>query len=258
MQLDGPRARSLLERERLDRLRERDDLRPRRKDRRLRCEAPAPARPRRRRPHPRRPSRRPSSRGDQQRAAASDDAACHRANERCPCSPHRVRGYHRLVSTTRNTRRPAPVYADRTTGQVFPDATAMVNAYLARFAERAGSAAPAARRERLHADAQGLGHHRPQRPRRSRAPAPARARDAGARGRPRDVLSPSPRAVVPLDRRRRRSRSTPRRTRSSSARSAASRASTTRSSRTCSTPSAASPTSGTTRSSASSARAETS
>lgn len=30
-----------------------------------------------------------------------------------------------------------PVYADRTTGQVFSDATAMVNAYLARFAERA-------------------------------------------------------------------------------------------------------------------------
>jgi hypothetical protein len=30
------------------------------------------------------------------------------------------------------------VYADRTTGQVFADATAMVNAYLARFAERGG------------------------------------------------------------------------------------------------------------------------
>jgi hypothetical protein len=31
-----------------------------------------------------------------------------------------------------------PVYADRTTGQQFPDAFAMVNAYLARFSERAG------------------------------------------------------------------------------------------------------------------------
>ncbi len=31
------------------------------------------------------------------------------------------------------------VYADRSTGQVFPDAQAMVNAYLARFAERAGT-----------------------------------------------------------------------------------------------------------------------
>lgn len=38
--------------------------------------------------------------------------------------------------TTRNDER--PVYADRTTGQVFPDAASMVNAYLARFAERAG------------------------------------------------------------------------------------------------------------------------
>ena len=33
----------------------------------------------------------------------------------------------------------APIYADRTTGQVFPDARTMVNAYIARFAERAGS-----------------------------------------------------------------------------------------------------------------------
>lgn len=33
----------------------------------------------------------------------------------------------------------APLYADRATGQVFPDAKAMVNAYLARFAERAGT-----------------------------------------------------------------------------------------------------------------------
>jgi len=32
-----------------------------------------------------------------------------------------------------------PVYADRTTGQVFPDASAMVNAYLARFSERSGA-----------------------------------------------------------------------------------------------------------------------
>jgi len=49
------------------------------------------------------------------------------------------------VSTTRphDASNPSgasgPVYADRATGQVFPDATAMVNAYLARFAERAGA-----------------------------------------------------------------------------------------------------------------------
>ncbi|WP_394842403.1 YbjN domain-containing protein [Pendulispora brunnea] len=33
----------------------------------------------------------------------------------------------------------APVYADRSTGQVFPDARTMVNAYLAQFADRAGA-----------------------------------------------------------------------------------------------------------------------
>lgn len=32
-----------------------------------------------------------------------------------------------------------PIYADRATGQVFADAHAMVNAYLARYAKRAGS-----------------------------------------------------------------------------------------------------------------------
>ena len=32
----------------------------------------------------------------------------------------------------------APVYSDRATGKVFPDARAMVNAYLERFAERSG------------------------------------------------------------------------------------------------------------------------
>jgi hypothetical protein len=32
-----------------------------------------------------------------------------------------------------------PIYADRATGQTFSDARAMVNAYLARFGERAGS-----------------------------------------------------------------------------------------------------------------------
>src|SRR5258706_9156235 len=42
------------------------------------------------------------------------------------------------VPETRN-QDAGPVYADRATGQVFPDATAMVNAYLARFAERAGT-----------------------------------------------------------------------------------------------------------------------
>lgn len=42
------------------------------------------------------------------------------------------------MSTTRNQDSAGPVYADRSTGQVFPDATSMVNVYLARFAERAG------------------------------------------------------------------------------------------------------------------------
>jgi hypothetical protein len=32
-----------------------------------------------------------------------------------------------------------PIYADRATGQTFPDARSMVNAYIARFGERAGS-----------------------------------------------------------------------------------------------------------------------
>jgi len=32
-----------------------------------------------------------------------------------------------------------PIYADRATGQTFPDARAMVNAYLTHFGERAGS-----------------------------------------------------------------------------------------------------------------------
>jgi hypothetical protein len=36
-----------------------------------------------------------------------------------------------------------PVYADRATGQTFADARAMVNAYLAHFAERAGTAVDA-------------------------------------------------------------------------------------------------------------------
>lgn len=43
------------------------------------------------------------------------------------------------MSTTRPHDESVPVYADRSTGQVFPDAKAMVNAYLARFAQRAGS-----------------------------------------------------------------------------------------------------------------------
>jgi len=32
-----------------------------------------------------------------------------------------------------------PIYADRASGQTFPDARAMIDAYLARFSERAGS-----------------------------------------------------------------------------------------------------------------------
>ena len=34
---------------------------------------------------------------------------------------------------------PSPIYADRATGATFPDARAMVNAYIARFAKRAGT-----------------------------------------------------------------------------------------------------------------------
>jgi hypothetical protein len=43
------------------------------------------------------------------------------------------------VSTRNQRTSPPPVYADRATGQVFTDATAMVNAYLARFAARSGA-----------------------------------------------------------------------------------------------------------------------
>ena len=37
----------------------------------------------------------------------------------------------------------APIYADRNSGEHFPDATQMVKAYLARFAQRAGLRDPA-------------------------------------------------------------------------------------------------------------------
>jgi hypothetical protein len=43
------------------------------------------------------------------------------------------------VSQTPVQQPGAPIYADRATGQVFQDARSMVNAYLARFSERAGS-----------------------------------------------------------------------------------------------------------------------
>ena len=42
------------------------------------------------------------------------------------------------MSESQATPGPTPVYADRETGEKFPDATSMVNAYLARFAQRAG------------------------------------------------------------------------------------------------------------------------
>ena len=44
------------------------------------------------------------------------------------------------MSESQATPGPTPVYADRETGEKFPDATSMVNAYLARFAERANLA----------------------------------------------------------------------------------------------------------------------
>ena len=43
------------------------------------------------------------------------------------------------VSESQSHSSPSPIYADRATGQTFPDARAMVNAYLARFGSRAGS-----------------------------------------------------------------------------------------------------------------------
>ena len=42
------------------------------------------------------------------------------------------------MSESQSTPGPTPVYADRETGEKFPDATRMVNAYLARFADHAG------------------------------------------------------------------------------------------------------------------------
>jgi hypothetical protein len=44
-----------------------------------------------------------------------------------------------IIGAVSTRNHDAPVYSDRTTGQIFSDATAMVNAYLARFAERAGT-----------------------------------------------------------------------------------------------------------------------
>lgn len=41
------------------------------------------------------------------------------------------------MSESQATPGPVPVYADRETGEKFPDAMSMVNAYLARFAKRA-------------------------------------------------------------------------------------------------------------------------
>lgn len=41
------------------------------------------------------------------------------------------------MSESQATPGPTPVYADRETGEKFPDAMTMVNAYLARFAKRA-------------------------------------------------------------------------------------------------------------------------
>jgi len=45
------------------------------------------------------------------------------------------------VSESQATPAPAPIYADRETGENFLDATSMINAYLARFASRAALAA---------------------------------------------------------------------------------------------------------------------
>jgi len=44
-----------------------------------------------------------------------------------------------LSNSTQPTTQQPPVYVDRATGQTFADARAMVNAYLAHFAERAGT-----------------------------------------------------------------------------------------------------------------------
>ena len=43
-----------------------------------------------------------------------------------------------IIGVVSTNKQDAPIYADRATGQVFTDATAMVNAYIQRFAERSG------------------------------------------------------------------------------------------------------------------------
>ena len=43
------------------------------------------------------------------------------------------------MSDPQPTAATSPIYADRATGQTFPDAKAMVNAYIARFGSRAGA-----------------------------------------------------------------------------------------------------------------------
>lgn len=43
-----------------------------------------------------------------------------------------------IIATAMSRNHDAPTYVDRTSGQVFSDAFAMVNAYLTRFEERAG------------------------------------------------------------------------------------------------------------------------
>jgi hypothetical protein len=48
----------------------------------------------------------------------------------------------------------APIYSDRNSGETFPDATAMVNAYLKRFAERTHHADPVALDETGYAQLQ--------------------------------------------------------------------------------------------------------
>src|SRR5690606_1221084 len=60
-------------------------------------------------------------------AAASANATSHVL--RPPLFIARTRGYHRRV----------PTYSDRATGETYADAYAMIDAYLARFAERTGT-----------------------------------------------------------------------------------------------------------------------
>ena len=99
-------------------------------------------------------------------AAGSPPTRSPTRTERCTAVPHRARGYHRARvdqqpgrhSRLRRSRDRAGLPGRHRDGERVPRALRRAR----------GHAAAAARRERLHADAQGLGEHRAERARRSR------------------------------------------------------------------------------------------